>query len=187
MSGAGSKGDLVCPAVDGTGMGRALPATGTVYAVGRALEDFTDGQEAAVETFAPVRVCAELAGAPAVQAITQDVALADFTDAEDATGYVDLDVPLPAGAVVLGSKVATSEGFAGDTTATVQVGVAGDLDAFSVVTTGSVLAAGTVVSAPVAAAAGRAAETTIRVTVTGGSDFGAITAGAATVTVKFIA
>jgi len=53
ISGTLSAGDLICPAVDGTGKGRAVPASGPVYVFARALEDAADGQEIAIQTFAP--------------------------------------------------------------------------------------------------------------------------------------
>lgn len=104
---------------------------------------------------------------------------ADFTDNGDATGYIDVDTAdLPAGALPQGWKIAVTEGFTGDTTAVVQVGVAGDLDRFSAVTDQSVLATGTVGSiANTDAADGIAAAQTIRITVTGGADWGSIAAG----------
>jgi hypothetical protein len=122
-----------------------------------------------------------------VSYVKQAVALADFTDNTDATGYVDLTDQLPAGAIPLGFKAVVGTGFTGDTTAVVQVGVAGDLDRFSSVTDQSVLAAGTVGAAAAADAAdGIAAAQTIRVTVTGAADFGSISAGAMTVYVFFV-
>lgn len=44
--------------------------------------------------------------------IEQALAIADFTDV-DTTGYVDLAVQLPAGAIPLGWKAVVSAGFAG--------------------------------------------------------------------------
>lgn len=118
-------------------------------------------------------------GVPKVNKIKQEnVGFSDFTDNADATGYVDLTTLLPAGAIPLGWKITVDAGFAGDTTAVVQVGVSGDLGRFSAAVDQSVLAAGVIGSAaPAAAIAGIGSAQTVRVTVTGGADFGSITAG----------
>lgn len=102
---------------------------------------------------------------------SQNLAVADFTDNGNTTGYIDIDVDLPANAIVVGWKAVVSEGFAGDTTAVMQVGIAGDLDRFSALTTASCFAAGTVgVRGNTDTALVMAAQT-VRVTVTGGADF----------------
>lgn len=119
--------------------------------------------------------------------LSEAFVVGDFTDNADATGYVDFTGSLPAGCVVLGWKAVTATGFAGDTTAVAQVGVAGDLDRFSAIATGSVFAAGTVGAQPADdSSAFCAAATTPRVTVTGGSDFGSVSAGATTITLTYI-
>jgi len=56
MAGTGSKGDNICPSVDGTGTGRAIPTTGMVYAFARANEDWAADQEISVTTFLPMVV-----------------------------------------------------------------------------------------------------------------------------------
>lgn len=123
----------------------------------------------------------------AIETLSQAVVIGDFTDNTNTTGYVDLSTQLPAGAVVLGTKIVTATGFTGDTTAVVQVGVAGDLDRFSAITTGSVVAAGTVGAQPADdSSAFCATATTVRVTVTGAADFTSIVAGAATVYVSYL-
>lgn len=120
---------------------------------------------------------------------SQALAYGSFTDNEDATGYIDFTTgSLPAGAIVLGWKATVSAGFTGDTTAVVQVGVEGDVDAFSADTAQSCLAAATVGSASLAAASATpiASATTPRVTVTGGSDWGGIEAGSMVVEIYYI-
>ena len=124
---------------------------------------------------------------PKLKKLQQVLALADFTDNTNTTGYADFDEQLPAGAVPLGWKAVVSTGFTGDTTAVIQVGVAGDLDRFSNVTDQSVLAAGTVGSRVADDALdGIAAAQTPRVTVTGTADFTSIVAGAMTVELYYI-
>jgi len=95
-------------------------------------------------------------------------------DNADATGYIDFDTKLPANAIVVGWKAVVSEGFAGDTTATCQIGVAGDLDKYSGVVTASVLAAATVGAPGNTDSELAVTEQTVRVTVTGGADFTSI-------------
>ena len=123
-----------------------------------------------------------LAGIPApgiAKLDSQSLEIAAFTDNTDTTGYIDFTTTLPAGALVLGWKAVVSVGFAGDTTAVMQVGVAGDLDDFTADTTQSCLAAGTVGSAAQANdAAYNNAAVTPRVTVTGGADFTSIVTAA---------
>jgi len=112
---------------------------------------------------------------------------AAFTDGGGAAGYIDVAEKLPARSLVLGTAINVTEGFAGDTTAVVQVGVAGDTDRFSSVTDQSVLAIGRVaMGIPADGQDGFADEQTVRVTVTGGADWGNITAGKMFVTIYYI-
>lgn len=116
-------------------------------------------------------------------------ARADMTDNTDATGFVDFPTgAIPAGSQVLGWDATIATGFTGDTTAVMQVGVAGNLNQFSAITNGSCLAAGRIGShAPGSSDnAHLAAAATPRVTITGGADFTSISAGAATVRVAFV-
>lgn len=113
--------------------------------------------------------------------IAQTLVIGDFTDNDPgATGYVDLDVAIPNGAVVKGWQADVKTGFTGDTTAVIQVGEAGNLDRFTSKVDNSVFAAA-VVGAVAPSVTGDpgycASDTTVRVTVTGGNDFGDIVAG----------
>jgi len=116
---------------------------------------------------------------------SQTLEIADFTDNGDATGYIDIDTDLPANAIVVGWKSVISEGFTGDTTAVMQVGIAGDLDKYSGITTVSCLAAATVGALGNTDNALATTAQTPRVTVTGASDFGLITAGAMVVSLYY--
>lgn len=119
------------------------------------------------------------------------VELSDFTDNEDATGYVDLDA-MPAGAMVLGWTADIETEFAGSTAITAQLGVSTDLDRFSADTALSLLSAGRVGAAAIAAVTGQnvGAAFTPRLTVTDGKgtspDFGDITAGEMAVSIFYI-
>lgn len=128
---------------------------------------------------------------PKVAVLSEAVAVGDFTDNTDATGYKDLTAKLPAGAIPLGWKFVGSGAFDGDGSAVIQVGVDGDLDRFSADTAGSVFAVATVGSSALAADAckGIAAEVTVRVTVTTGSAFATCKAanhGAGTLNLYYI-
>ena len=85
-----------------------------------------------------------------------------------------------------GSEAIVATGFTGYTTAAIEVGVSGDTDAFSADVSQPVLATGTVGSAAIAAGAFVASSSAPRVTVTGGSDFGNISAGSMSVTVYYV-
>ncbi|MBW2094213.1 MAG: hypothetical protein JRI80_04925 [Deltaproteobacteria bacterium] len=117
--------------------------------------------------------------------VSQTLAIADFTDNEDATGYIDFDSDLPANTIVIGWKAVISEGFSGDTTAVMQVGVSGDLNKYSAITTVSCLAAATVGALGNVDTALATTAKTPRVTVTGGSDFGNISAGSMVVSLYY--
>lgn len=119
---------------------------------------------------------------------SQALKIADFTDNANTTGYIDFDYALPAGVIPIAWKAVATTGFTGDTSAVISVGISGDTDAFSADTAQSVFAAGTVGSSALAAAAcdGIGDTVTPRVTVTGGSDFGGVTAGEMTVEIIYL-
>jgi hypothetical protein len=120
-----------------------------------------------------------------VVTLTDTITFDDCTDNTNTTGFQDFATTIPAGSVVQGWQgvTATAGAWSGDTTAVMQVGVDGDLDRFSAQTTASVFAAGTVGSQALAADARDTQATAItpRVTVTAGSDFGALSTESATV------
>lgn len=177
---AWSEGDEIYYDGDNANFTKGQTENGT-YA-GLANRDATSGATTGFLDLGAVK-----ASGNAVKSVKQTVAFGDFTDNTDATGYVDLDDQLPAGAIPLGTKAVVATGFTGDTTAVYQVGVAGDLDRFSSVTDQSVLAAGTVgTGVPADACDGIGAAQTVRVTVTGGADFGSIAAGSMTVEVFYL-
>jgi len=126
-------------------------------------------------------------GQVSIECLSQTVAFGSFTDGGGTSGYIDLTPKMPAGAIPLGVKYVVGTGFTGDTTAVVQTGVSGDTDRFSSVTDQSVLAAATVGhGVPTDAGDGINAAQTVRVTVTGASDFGLITAGSMVVNVYYL-
>ena len=156
-------------------------------AFGIALEATTHASNAIKVLLTP-----EATSVPKYGVISQAVTVSDFTDGGGTSGYVDLTPTIPKGAIPLGWKAVVTGAFDGDTTAVIQVGITGDTDRFSADTVGSVFAAGvTVGSMAIAADAckGINAAVTVRVTVTGDSDFTAIATednGAMTVSVYYI-
>jgi len=130
-------------------------------------------------------------GGPGVKILTsQSMLWGDFEDntpPNDDTGYLDFSTgTIPAGAIVIGWEAVVSTGFTGDTSAIAQVGVSGDLDAWSADTAQSVFAAATVGSASLAAEAYNGAAATPRVTITSDSDFTSVSAGAMVVTIHYM-
>ena len=169
---------------DGTGF---LNKKVTGYFAGIALEIVPTGTIVTINVRIGSAIGLGDASLPRVSVTSQSVAFGDFTDV-DATGYVDLDTDLPAGAIPIGTKFVVTTGFTGDTTAIVQAGIAGTLDMFTENTDQSVLAAATVGSTPTPDCAdGMNAAKTIRVTVTGGADFTSISAGVMVVYVYYLA
>jgi len=112
---------------------------------------------------------------------------AAMTDGGGTTGTIACPGTLPAGAYVLGTQVRVFTGFGGDTTATVQVGDGSDVDRYTTGTP-SVLAAlpaGVDVGVPSGVRYHETAKT-VTVTITGGADFTAITAGDVEICVAYI-
>ena len=120
--------------------------------------------------------------------VTETIAIGDFTDNTDATGYVDLTATIPEESLVLGWTADVTTGFTGDTNATASVGIAGDLDRFSADTTKDWVTAGEYGALSLAADGGDGADAavTVRVTLTGAADFGDIAAGSADITVFYV-
>lgn len=128
-----------------------------------------------------------------IRKVGQWVKLADFTDGAGTSGYVDLSKQIPAGSLVLCSKVTVTEAFVGDTTAVMDIGNSADTDDYSFTDHNVFVVASNLIESANADSSDTAAgpipvatATTVRVTVTGGSDFGAITAGKAYVEVVYL-
>jgi hypothetical protein len=68
---------------------------------------------------------------PKVSVLTETHAFGAFTDNLDATGQVDFAGTVPAGAVLLGSKVIVGAGFAGDVSAALTIGDGSDVDRYN--------------------------------------------------------
>lgn len=63
--------------------------------------------------------------------LSESVVVTDFTDGGSTSGTLQLTGSVPAGAVLLGSKVIVTAGFAGDTTATLTIGDGSDVDRYN--------------------------------------------------------
>lgn len=118
--------------------------------------------------------------------IQQRIELADFTDGGSTSGTLVLDEQIPVGAFVLRALLVDVTGFAGDTSATITVGDGTDADRYntgtpSVFTTAAAIDLG----APSGTQIHTAAKS-VTLTVTSNSDFGAVTAGAATVRIYYL-
>lgn len=119
--------------------------------------------------------------------LTETVAFDAFTDGGAAAGTYVMAGSLPAGAVVLGSKVTVAAGFAGDTSATLTIGDGSDVDRYNTGTPSvfATAAAGIESGAP----SGNKLVTTANrptLTITSAADFTAVNAGSLTVNLYFI-
>ena len=120
-----------------------------------------------------------------IRKVAQLVDYADFTDSAGVTGTLVLDKKIPAGSLVIGSKVTVKTGFTGDSSAVMDIGDGSDADLFSYTTHSVYTAARNLMEGCDSAAAGNtgtgivpiSADTSITLTVTGGSAFALITAG----------
>lgn len=110
----------------------------------------------------------------------------DMTDGGSTTGtYTMTEGNIPAGAVYVQTLSNSLTGFAGDTSATIQIGDGTDVDRYSTGTPSvfTTAAAGIDCGVPSGTKFHSAAKTPV-VTITSGSDFTAVTAG--TITLTFI-
>ena len=119
-----------------------------------------------------------------IRKVGQWVTYDQFTDGTGTSGTKTLTKQIPAGSIVIGSKVTVTEGFAGDTTAVADIGDGSDEDLFSQATFNVFAALANQVRACDIASSGAGrgiapvdADTTVTVTVTAGSDWGLVTAG----------
>lgn len=121
---------------------------------------------------------------PTHGAVVQTVAVADFTDGGAAVGTLVLDYGIPLGATVVRSFLLALTGFTGDTSCTLTVGDGTDPDRYntgtpSIFTT----AAGETDLGAISGTAYHTVAKSVTLTATSGSDWGAVTAGQATVVI----
>lgn len=118
--------------------------------------------------------------------ISQTVTRAQFTDGGSTSGTKALATQIPAGAFVVRAYLQNVTGFTGDTSAVLIVGDGSDTDRYntgtpSVFTTAAAIDLGAPSGAQIHTAA-----TTVTLTVTGNSDFTAISAGQLTVRIFYL-
>ena len=120
-----------------------------------------------------------------IKKIEETITPADCVDS-DTTGTYTFDADLPADCIVIGWKAVTTAAWDDDTSATIQVGIAGTLDLYSAATTASIATTGTVgqLCKTLPSYFQEAAASPV-VTITGTSDFTAfVTAGTPSTTVS---
>lgn len=122
-----------------------------------------------------------------IEKIAETVAFGTFIDSEGTTGTHDLS-NIPIGATVLRCVLAAPlVGFAGDTSATITVGDGSDADRYMTGTPnvfGDI--AGGLDLGVVSGVAYHAAAKTPKITITAGSDWGAVDAGALTIEIYYM-
>ena len=117
--------------------------------------------------------------------VTETVAYTDFTDGGSTSGTYTLSKQVPSGAYIQRTTIINVTGFAGDTSATIQIGDGVDVDRFNTGTP-NVFADAAAVSAGVISGAALITEATnVVLTITSGSDWGAVTAGQLTIRVYY--
>jgi len=123
-----------------------------------------------------------------MKVLSEAVDHAQFTDGSGASGTLKLTRKLPKGAIFLYSKVQVVEAFLGDTSAVLLIGDGSDADRYNTGTPSVfTLAADGVEMGPPGGNRFHAAVQEITLTVTGGSDWGAITAGKLKLKLYYIA
>ncbi len=123
--------------------------------------------------------------APTVKAYQETFAFGDMTDGGGATGTFDLSVSIPEGAIVIQSFIDAVTGFAGDTSATYQLGDDTDADRYNTGTPDVFATADHISAGAVSGTAYHSSAKTPKVTITSGSAFASVTAGQMTVTIFY--
>lgn len=117
--------------------------------------------------------------------ISETVTIADFTDGGAAVGTVSLSTAIPAGAFVTRAYLLNVVKFDGNTSAVVTIGDGTDVDRYNTGTPNVFADAAILNLGAVSGTAEHATAKTPVVTVTGASDFTAITAGSMTVRIFY--
>lgn len=122
-----------------------------------------------------------------VSALQETFARASFTDGGAAAGTIQFTGSIPAGSVILGTKVTVGAGFIGDTSAALIIGDGSDTDRYNTSTIDVFTTAATGVQSGVPS--GTKLVTTANrptLTVTSATDFTNVSAGEVTVAIYFI-
>lgn len=118
--------------------------------------------------------------------LQQRITRADFTDGGGASGTLALTEKIPVGAWVQQSLLLNLTGFTGNTSAVMTIGDGSDPDRYNTGTPSVFTTAGIIDLGVPSGVKAHTAEATVTVTVTGNSDFTAISAGAATVRIYYL-
>jgi hypothetical protein len=121
-----------------------------------------------------------------VGVVRQTVAYSDFTDGGAAVGTLALDVQIPVMATVLSSSVTNVTGFTGDTSCTLTIGDGSDADRYNTGTPSIFTTANAIVMGVCSGDLQHNAAATVTLTATSNNDWGAVTAGAMTVSVYYL-
>jgi len=144
--------------------------------------DFTNSGDATISGSVTASSVSTTTG---LQALQFTVALADFTDNEDATGTYEHTVDIPKGAVVTRTLITDVTGFTGDTSATITIGDGTDADRYNTGTPSVFTTATDIDAGAISGTVYHAAAATPTVIITSGSDFGSVTAGSVTITIFY--
>lgn len=120
-----------------------------------------------------------------IHKLTQAFDHEQFTDGGAAAGTLALSVKLPAGAWVLRAFLNLSEAFAAAGTVVMTVGDGSDVDRYNAGTPNVKVTGYVDLGAPSGTQV-HTALTTVTLTVTEGTDFGNVTAGAGTITIVYL-
>lgn len=120
-----------------------------------------------------------------VQALTETHLASTFTDGGSTVGTKTMTGSIPAGAIILGTKVLVPAGFAGDTTAALTIGDGSDVDRYNTGTIDIFTTAATGVQSGIPSGLKlQVAAVQPVLTVTSSTDAGLFIAGAGSVTVS---
>lgn len=121
-----------------------------------------------------------------VGVLQQTFSYTDFTDGGSTAGTLVLNNGIPKGAFVTQSVLVNVTGFTGDTSATIQVGDGTDVDRYSTGTPSVFTTAGAIDLGAVSGTEEHAAAiSTVTLTITSATDWGAVTAGQATIRIFY--
>ena len=166
-------------AVDGDAYPWAMAPRGSIYCItGSQPRYFVKNENAGHDS--------DWSALGGLHTIVQRVAYTDFTDGGAAVGTKTLDGTIPAGAVVLKTAIVNVTGFAGDTSAVLIVGDGTDTDRYM---TSTLDVFSDVAAIDGGAVSGTAVHTTAKtpvLTITSGSDWGLVSAGALTVKIFYL-
>lgn len=125
--------------------------------------------------------------APNIAKISQTVLASAFTDGGGASGTKTMTTQIPAGAIFQYARALVNVAFSGDTSAVLTIGDGSDVDRYNTDTPSVFTTGQKDVGAP-SGARDHVSAATVTLTVTGGSDFGAVNpAGSLTVDLYYLA